>query len=92
MSDYGWVMGGVFFTFFLLIIFTNIAIYNAEIECPGIAEEIQSGLEGDAISQIWTYIATFFSPCSGLPVWVYLLIFLPVTLGLVIFLTPFIGS
>jgi len=95
MSDYGWIAGGLFVTFFLLIIFSNMAVYNAEIVCPQSAESIQAGLTGsgaNVITQVITVAGVLFSPCSGLDWWVYLLIFAPIGFAVIVFVTPFIGS
>lgn len=95
MSDYAWVTGGLFMTFFLLILFSNMAIYNSAVACPDIQDSVQAGLTGSGaniITQIATTTGILFSPCAGLEWWVYLLIFVPIGFGVIVFITPFIGS
>ncbi len=95
MSEYGWIAGGLFMTFFLLIIFSNLAVYNSSIVCPQSAQSIQEGLTGsgsNVITQISTIASVLFSPCSGLDWWIYLLIFVPIGFAVIVFVTPFIGS
>lgn len=94
-TEYGWIAGALFVTFFLLIIFADMAIYNAQIVCPQSAESIQQGLTGSGaniITQLMTITGVLFSPCSGLDWWVYLLIFAPIGFAIIVFVTPFIGS
>jgi hypothetical protein len=95
MSDYAWVTGGLFVTFFLLILFADMAVYNSSVTCPDIQNDIQAGLTGseaNIITQVITVTGVLFSPCSGLPWWVYLLVFVPIGFGVIVFVTPFIGS
>lgn len=94
MSEYGFIAGGIFMTFFLLIIFTNMAIYNSQIVCPQTAEQIQQAMTGSGsniITQVLTMIGVFFSPCAGIEWWVYLLVFTPIAFSIIVFVTPFIG-
>ena len=94
-TTYGWFAGAIATTFYLLIIFSNMAIYNAQIVCPQSAESIQEAMTGSGaniLTQISTMIGVFFSPCSGLDWWVYLLVFIPMVAGIIAFLTPLVGS
>jgi len=93
-TSYAWASGSLFFGFFLLIIFSNIAVYNSQIVCPQSAQQLQEALTGSGsniITQVSAMIGTFLSPCSGLDWWVYLLIFVPLAFGIIAFLTPLIG-
>lgn len=96
MSEYAYISGGIMMTLFLLFMFTLYAQQNVEINCPKTAEQIyeqfnQSGIEG-FVSGVYSMAGTFFSPCSGLPWWIYVFVFLPFVIGLAIFVTPLIGS
>lgn len=93
-TSYAWASGALFVGFFLLIIFSNLAVYNSSIVCPQSGQDLYNTLSGadtDILTQIVTVMSTFFSPCSGLDWWVYLLIFIPIGFGIIAFLTPFIN-
>jgi len=62
------------------------AVRNAEIICPDI--DIPTD---NTLSYLVTSISLFFSGCSGLPYWVYILVFVPLAIVLLAYLTPFIG-
>lgn len=87
MTDAKFIAGAIFFIFFELILFGMIAANNAAIQCPNLPEVNQ----GDAIGWIISSIGLFFSPCSGLPIWAYVLIFVPLAIVIIINVTPFIG-
>jgi len=95
VNNYAWFAGAIMFTLFLLIIFSNMAVYNSQIVCPQTAQQLQQQLSGsgaNVITQLWAVVSVFFSPCSGLDWWVYVLIFLPLAIGVIAFLIPFVGS
>jgi len=96
MSDYAYIGGGIMMSLFLMTMFAMFAQYNVEINCPTTAEAIynqfnQTGITG-FVSGTAGLVVTFFSPCAGLPWWIYVFVFLPFVISLAIFLTPFIGS
>jgi len=78
----------IFLTIFLMFIFADLAYHNAEIACPHEFEEPPT----DILSYLWTLINTLISPCSGLPWWVYILVFMPLVAAIVAYLTPFVGG
>jgi len=78
----------IFITFFLVFMFGDFAIHNAAITCPNDF----SNPPADILSYLWTSINILVSPCSGLPFWVYILIFGPLIAAMVAYLTPFIGD
>lgn len=81
--------GLVFLTFFLLVLFSGMASYNAQIICPE-ASNIAAN-QSDPVSWIVTNTGIFFSPCAGLDWWVYLLIFAPLSIAIIIHVLPFVG-
>jgi hypothetical protein len=87
MSEHKFIAGVIFFTFLLAIMFGLYASSQTSINCPEIEVTNQSGL-----GWILTSIGLFFSPCSGLPWWVYIVIFTPLAIALLGWLTPFVGG
>ena len=75
-------------TAFLMLVLGNYAYTQAEIVCPNEFAEPPA----DVVSYLWAMITIFLSPCSGLPAWIYIFIFLPVVAAIVVYLTPFIGG
>jgi len=88
MSEHKFIAGLFFFTFLEIILFSMYAMHNANINCPHI--NVQENK--DVLTWVINSIGIFFSPCSGLPYWVYLLIFIPLAIALVGYLTPFVGG
>jgi hypothetical protein len=88
MSEHKYIAGVLFFVFFEIIIFSQIAIYNAEIVCPELNVDAN---QTNSVLWLWNSLGLLFSPCSGLPWWVYTLIFAPLVISLIGYLTPFIG-
>jgi hypothetical protein len=80
--------GMLFFSVFLMLMLGNYAYYQAEMVCPNQFAEPPS----DIIAYLWAMITIFFDPCSGLPAWIYIFIFMPIGAAIVVYLTPFIGG
>lgn len=89
MSEITAFAGLVFLTFFFLLIFSNMASYNAQIQCPD-ASAIAAN-QTDPVSWVVANTGLFFSPCSGLDWWVYLLIFVPLAIAIIVHVLPFVG-
>ena len=101
MADFAWVIGGIVMTFFLVTMFSGIAVHNARfgqsIDCPIDPQALEEVFTGnntalDIVFKMGTGIAVLASPCAGLPWWVYLFIFVPLTIGVAVWLTPLIGQ
>ena len=79
-------IAGLFFFFFIeFSLFSLFAAHNTAISCPEIVIP-----ENNTIAAIFSNIGAVFSPCAGLPAWVYLIIFTPLAIALIIAFIPFI--
>jgi hypothetical protein len=85
MAETKFIAGLFFFFFIEFSLFSLYAAHNVAVSCP----EINIS-QTDAITSLINGIGVIFSPCSGLPAWIYLIIFTPLALALIIELTPFI--
>jgi len=81
--------GLIFLTVFFLFLFTGMASYNAEIICPELSSA--SINSADVVTWVITNAQIFFSPCSGLPLWIYLLVFGPLGIAILVHVIPFVG-
>jgi hypothetical protein len=84
MSEHKFIAGAIFFVFLELIFFGMMAQHNASINCPSLPNVNQANPVGWVISTI----GLFFSPCSGLPAFVYILIFVPLGIVLMRWVVP----
>lgn len=96
-SNYGFVIGGVVMSLFLMVVLAMYGQTQIGVNCPQTAENINNQFNSTGILGIVTgtgslAVTLVTSPCSGLPWWVYAFTFVPVGLSLAIFLTPFIGN
>lgn len=85
MAETKFIAGLFFFFFIEFTLFSMYAAHNTSISCPEINVP-----QNDVISWLWTGISMVFSPCSGLPAWVYIIVFAPLAIALIMELTPFI--
>ncbi len=101
MGSFGWIIGGIVATFFMIAIFTGLAVHNArfnqDIYCPYSPQELESLFVGnntviDIVFRVGASIFVLASPCSGLPWWVYVFMFVPLVIGIAVWLTPLIGQ
>lgn len=77
----------IFITIFLMLVLGNFALYQAEIACP----HIFTTTPADVVTYLLSLVVVLLSPCSGLPFWVYILVFMPLVAAIIVFLTPLIG-
>jgi hypothetical protein len=91
-----YVGGGIVFTLFLIVMFSMYALSNASVSCPISAEAITTNFNTGGIAGIIVGTGQLavlaFTPCTGLPWWVFAFAFLPFGITLAIYLTPFIGG
>ncbi|RLG45328.1 MAG: hypothetical protein DRN81_02055 [Thermoproteota archaeon] len=87
-SDTTEFAGLIFLLVFMVFIFSSMTAYNATIECP----ELSSVFDQDnpLLSAIFS-VGFIFSPCSGIPLWATLLVFVPLGIAIIVKITPFIG-
>lgn len=74
MSDYAFVSGLIFVFLVFLGVLLSIASYNANIQCPYTVADLTNDNTSNPITWFMGSIGLFFSPCSGLPWWIYLVI------------------
>jgi hypothetical protein len=76
------------------------AVDQVELNCP-VLPEIQDSFDAipynqsDIIttsSNVWATLGFLFSGCSGIPWWIYIVIFVPAILAIVVYVVPFIGN
>jgi hypothetical protein len=85
MADEKYLAGMLFFFFFEFTLFSLYAAHNTAISCPEIIIPTN-----DTITAIFNNIGVIFNPCSGLPAWLYVIIFTPFAISLIIAFIPFI--
>lgn len=84
----------------LLILVSLYAIYMVGLNCPAVLE-FQETVDdnpynqtdpGAAIANIWVMLGAIFSGCSGIPWWIYIIIFVPSIVAIVVYVVPFVGG
>lgn len=84
----------------LIILVFSYSSYMVELNCPGY-NQIQD-ISNDnpynetnpvnALSNIWLMLGAIFSGCSGIPWWIYVVVFIPSIIAMVVYVVPFIGG
>jgi hypothetical protein len=84
----------------LLILVSSYAVYMTQLNCPQY-QALQDQFENipfnetsplTALSNTWSLLSLMFTGCSGIPWWIYIIIFAPALIAMVVYVTPFIGS
>lgn len=84
----------------LLILVSMYAVYSVQLNCPSVTE-FQQVVEDNpynqtnpatALTNIWIMLGAIFSGCSGIPWWIYIIIFVPAIIAIVIYVVPFVGN
>lgn len=84
----------------LLILFSAYAVYMVDLNCPTLPE-VQSSFESIPYNQsnilttsgnVWATLGFLFSGCSGIPWYIYIVIFVPAIIAIVVYVVPFIGN
>lgn len=84
----------------LLLLVSGYSVYMVDVHCP---EYDQLKAEFDsvpynetnpatALSNTWALLSMIFSGCSGIPWWVYIVIFIPSLIVMIVYLVPFVGG
>ncbi len=84
----------------LLLLIVSYASYMVELNCPQydtIREQMEQTPYNEtspltAISNVWSILSLIFSGCSGIPWWIYLIVFLPSLIAIVVYVVPFVGG
>jgi len=84
----------------LLILVAGYASFMAELHCPEYTA-IQAQLDSvpynettawTALTNTWTLLSFMFAGCTGIPWWIYIIIFIPMLIAIVVYVVPFIGN
>lgn len=84
----------------LLLLVSSYAVYMTELNCPEYAS-LQQQFEEipynettplTALNNTWALLSLMFSGCTGIPWWIYIVIFAPALIAIVVYVVPFIGS
>lgn len=84
----------------LLILVSGYASYLAETNCPEYSA-LQAQFEDvpynettplTALSNTWALFSIMFTGCTGIPWWIYIIIFTPMLIAVVVYVVPFLGS
>jgi len=84
----------------LLIMVSMYAVYMVELKCPSVTEfeQIVDDNPYDetspvtALTNIWLMLGAIFSGCSGIPWWIYIIVFVPAIIAIVVYVVPFVGN
>jgi len=84
----------------LLILISGYASFMAEVHCPeytALQDEFESVPYNEttpltALSNTWALLSIMFTGCTGIPWWIYIIIFTPMLIAIVVYVVPFIGS
>lgn len=81
----------IVFQIVLVLLFGSFAFTMAEINCPSYSQ--LSGLYNESTNvtqnNIWYYIGVITnSQCTGIPLWVWLLVFLPTMVSIIVYVLP----
>ena len=84
----------------LLILISFYAAYMVTLNCPAV-QEFQSVVDdnpynatdpANALNNIWIMLGAIFSGCSGIPWWIYIIVFVPAIVAIVVYVVPFVGG
>lgn len=84
----------------LLLFVTGYAGYLTELSCPAY-DQLQDQFDSvpynqtsplTALSNTWSVLALLFTGCGAIPWWVYIVVFVPALIAIVVYVVPFIGS
>ena len=84
----------------LLILISFYALYMVQLNCPAV-QEFQDVVNDNpynetspvtAITNIWVMLGAIFSGCSGIPWWIYIIVFVPAFIAIVVYVVPYIGG
>ena len=84
----------------LLLLVISYAAYMAELNCPqltALQDQFDSVPYNEtspvtALQNTWALLSLIFTGCTGIPWWIYIVIWIPSLIGIVVYVTPFIGS
>lgn len=84
----------------LLLLVVSYAGYMVGLNCPQY-DTIRAQMEAvpynetnawTALTNTWTMLSLIFSGCGGIPWWIYMVIFIPALIAIVVYVVPFIGN
>ena len=84
----------------LLLFVVSYAGYMVELNCPAY-EVLQNQFDEipinetdawTALGNTWAMLSLIFSGCGGIPWWIYIIIFIPALIAIVVYIVPFIGN
>lgn len=84
----------------LLLLIIGYSGYMLELNCPeydALIDQFESVPYNQtspvtALSNTWAVLSLLFSGCGGIPWWIYLIVFVPSLIAIVVYVTPFIGG
>lgn len=84
----------------LLILVSMFTVYFVGLNCPSVAQFQQVVDENPynetspatALTNIWVLLGAVFSGCTGIPWWIYIIIFVPAIIAIVVYVVPFVGN
>jgi hypothetical protein len=84
----------------LLLLVVMYAGYMVQLNCPqydALQEQWSSVPYNEtsaitALQNTWTVLSLLFSGCSGIPWWIYMVIFVPALIAIVVYVVPFVGG
>jgi hypothetical protein len=100
MSDLSTFWGMVASQIVLLILVGLYAGHMAELNCPSYQQFQQIVYDNpyeqttpiNALTNIWVLLGAVFSGCTGIPWWIYMIVFVPTFIAIIVYVVPFIGS
>jgi len=75
----------------LIILIGMYSSYLVGVNCPSFETfkmQYNVSSQADALSSIWYTINIITSGCTGIPWWIYIIIFLPILIAILIYILP----
>lgn len=100
MSDLHTFLSLITFQFVLLLLLVAYSVDMVSLNCP-LQSEVQGGFEVipynqtnplTSLNTIWLTFSLIFTGCSGIPWWIYIIVFIPSIIAIIVYVVPFIGS
>lgn len=84
----------------LLLLISMYAVYMVDLNCPSLEQIARDAGDAgynetdpvNAITNVWLFLGLIVSGCAGIPWWIYIVIFIPAIIAMIVYIVPFVGG
>ncbi len=84
----------------ILLLVSAYAVFMTDLNCPSLEDTATAAGDAgynetnpaNALNNVWLFLGLVVSGCAGIPWWIYIVIFVPAIIAMIVYLVPFVGG